>query len=272
MVFAGELALADILLDGRFEIGVGRGHAWLCEPANLLMKESAERYAECLDIIEKGLTEERFSYHGKHYRVDDLRVVPRPLQRPRPRMFQVGTSAKWFRHAARHGNGCVLGAPVPDRVFHEPARRYRELCSEEGTTPYLGWMKAIYLAEDESRAREEARDSVMRFIEFNVSPLRSLARSTEQEKQVLREAGYGFYAADDLAALAELTYEQLIEEGIVHVGAPETVRDRLRGLQADVDFDELCVITHFGGMSREEAMRTQRLFARDIMPALRTAD
>ena len=34
MVLAGEIAQADILLHGRLECGVGRGHAWLNEPAN----------------------------------------------------------------------------------------------------------------------------------------------------------------------------------------------------------------------------------------------
>lgn len=271
MMFAGELALADILLDGRFEIGVGRGHAWLNEPGNVVLQENVERYAECLDIIVKGLSEDRFSYAGQHYQVRDLRIVPKPVQRPHPPIFQVGTSAKWFRTAADRGYRCVLGGPAPDAIFREPAELYRQLCAEAGTTPYLGWLKAIWLDDDEARAHEQARAAVMNFISFNVSPMNSLARNTPEDKERLRDAGYAFYAEDDFPNLVNLTYEQILEAGIVYVGTPDAVRDKLLGLYADVRFDELCIISHFGGMRKDNAMRTQSLFARDIMPALRTA-
>ena len=94
MVLAGEIAEADILTNGRLECGVGRGHAWLNEPANVVLEENQERYVEALEILLKAWTEEKFSYEGKYYKVKDLSVVPKPLQKPHPKIFQVGTSAK----------------------------------------------------------------------------------------------------------------------------------------------------------------------------------
>src|SRR5215471_18978059 len=97
MILAGEIAEADILTNGRLECGVGRGHAWLNEPANIVLEESQGRYVEALDILVKAWTEERFSYQGKYYQVKDLAVVPKPLQKPYPKIFQVGTSTKWLQ-------------------------------------------------------------------------------------------------------------------------------------------------------------------------------
>jgi alkanesulfonate monooxygenase SsuD/methylene tetrahydromethanopterin reductase-like flavin-dependent oxidoreductase (luciferase family) len=271
MVLAGELALADILLNGRFDIGVGRGHAWLNDPANLVLEENVEKFAECLDIIEGALSNDTFSYDGKYYRLDELRVVPRPVQRPHPPIFQVGSSAKWFKRAAQNGYGCVLGGPAPTVVFREPAKLYRQLCAEAGTTPYLGWIKAIYLDEDEERAHRDAREAVLNFISYNVSPMHTLPRTSPEEKERLRAAGYGFYAEDDFPSLEKLTYEQLIEYGIVFVGSPETVGRQLMELYDEFRFEELCIVSHFGGMPREAAMKTQRLFAKEIMPAMREA-
>jgi alkanesulfonate monooxygenase SsuD/methylene tetrahydromethanopterin reductase-like flavin-dependent oxidoreductase (luciferase family) len=271
MVLAGEIATADILLDGRLEVGVGRGHAWLQDPANIVLEENVGRYAEAFDVLVKAWTEDRFSYDGTYYRANDLQVVPKPLQKPHPRIFQVGTSAKWFQRAADNGYGVVLGGPAPTSVFREPAKVYRELCREAGTDSYLGWIKAIYLDEDEGRAHEQARQNVLDFIKFNVSPLKSLPRDTPEEKQRLIDAGYAFYAADDFASTGDLTYEQLIEHGIVFVGTPKTVGEHLRVLFDELRPEEMLIVSHYGGTERWQSMKTQQLFARDVMPMLREA-
>jgi alkanesulfonate monooxygenase SsuD/methylene tetrahydromethanopterin reductase-like flavin-dependent oxidoreductase (luciferase family) len=270
-VLAGEIATADILLNGRFEVGVGRGHAWLQESANIVLEENVERYRECLDILELAWSQDRFSYDGTYYTARDLSVVPKPLQRPHPKIYQVGTSAKWFQRAAEKGYGVVLGGPAPTEVFREPAKLYRQLCAEAGTDPCLGWIKAIYLDEDEDRAMEEGRQAALNFIAYNVSPLESLARTTPEEKQRLIDAGYGFYAADDFANTGNLSFEELVEYGIVLVGTPEKVGGQLLELWDEFRFEELLIISHFGGTERWQSLKTQQLFARDVMPMLREA-
>ena len=270
-VLAGEIATADILLNGRFEVGVGRGHAWLQESANIVHRGERRALPRMPGHpragVEPGpLLLRRHLLHGR-----DLSVVPKPLQRPHPKIFQVGTSAKWFQRAAEKSYGVVLGGPAPTEVFREPAKLYRQLCEEAGTDPYLGWIKAIYLDEDEDRAMEEGREAALNFIAYNVSPLQSLARTTPEEKQRLIDAGYAFYAADDFADTGNLTFEQLIEYGIVLVGTPEKVGRQLLDLWDEFRFEELLIISHFGGTERWQSLKTQQLFARGVMPMLREA-
>ena len=269
MVLAGEIAEADILTNGRLECGVGRGHAWLNEPANVVLEENQERYVEALDILLKAWSEDTFSYDGKYYKVKNLSVVPKPLQKPHPKIFQVGTSAKWFTLAAERGWGVCVGGPAPTFVFRQPAQVYLEACKRAGTTPYLGWIKAIYLDEDEATALREAEKSVRNFIDFNVSPLDTLARQSEAEKKRLIDSGYAFYAADDFPKLRDLSFQELVDLGIVFVGTPERVGKQLLDLWKEVHFHELLIISHYGGMERWQALKTQELFARHIMPRLR---
>src|SRR5262249_2639428 len=165
MSVAGEVGESGILTNGRLDVGVGRGHAWLNEPANIVLEESQGRYLEALDILVKAWTEERFSYHGKYYQVKDLAVVPKPLQKPYPKIFQVGTSTKWLKKAVENGWGVCVGGPAPTFVFAEPARLYLDLCKTAGTTPQLGWVKAIYLDEDEATALREAEPVVRNFVD-----------------------------------------------------------------------------------------------------------
>ena len=268
MVLAGEIAEADILTKGRIECGVGRGHAWLNAPANVVLEENQDRYVEALDILIKAWTEERFSYQGKYYRVNDLSVVPKPYQKPHPRIFQVGTSAKWFGLAAKREWGVCIGGPAPTAVFREPAKLYRQACADAGTPPYLGWVKAIYLADDEATALREAEAPVRNFIDFNVSPTDSLARTTPAEKQRLVDAGYAFYAADEFPGLRNLSYRELVDAGIVFVGSPDSVGRQLLELWDEFRFDELLVMTHYGGIDKAKALRTQDLFAKQVMPMM----
>ena len=269
MILAGEIAQADILTGGRLECGIGRGHAWLNEPANIVMEENQERYVEALDILLLAWTQERFSYDGKYYQAKDLSVVPRPLQSPHPKIFQVGTSMKWFERAANSGWGVCVGGPAPSIVFKEPANFYLDACRRAGTDPTLGYIKAIYLDEDEDAAIRDAERSVRNFVDFNVSPMDSLARSSPEEKQRLIDAGYAFYAAEEFPALRELSYGELLDAGIVFVGTPEKVTDQLVELYREFGFQELIIMSYYGGIERYQAMRTQELFAKRVMPVLK---
>ena len=268
MVLAGEIAMVDILTKGRIECGVGRGHPWLCAPADLPMEESMGRYIESLEILQKAWTEERFSYSGEYYNVEDVSVVPRPVQQPHPKIWQVGTSAKWFTMAAQKEWGIVVGGPAPGAAFREPVNVYRNACAEAGTTPSVGFIKAIFLHEDEATAHAEARQAAVNFVRYNVSPYLTIQPENDAERERLENAGYKFYAMDYMPSMSRMEYDDLIEHGIVYVGTPDSVGDQLEGLYEDFRFDELIIISHYGGMKREQSMRTQQLFADHVMPRL----
>jgi alkanesulfonate monooxygenase SsuD/methylene tetrahydromethanopterin reductase-like flavin-dependent oxidoreductase (luciferase family) len=69
---------------------------------------------------------------GKYYTCKNLRVVPRPVQKPHPPIWQVGSSSKWVERAVRNGWGLVFGGPVPNVVFEEPIRQYHAACESFG--------------------------------------------------------------------------------------------------------------------------------------------
>ena len=223
MVLAGQIAQADILLRGRLDVGVGRGHAWLNEPANIVLEENVERYPECLDILLGAWTEERFSYEGKYYQCRDLQVVPRPFQKPHPPIWQVGTSAKWVPRAVANGWGICLGGPAPNIVFAEAITqvprggRGRRARSRTSATA-----RPSTSTRTTTRRSRRGASRCSTSSSFNVSPMDSLPRTTPEEKQRLIDAGYEFYAGEDFPRTRDLSYEQLLE-----------LRDRLRGLAGE---------------------------------------
>ena len=99
---AEEAATADVLSDGRLEFGVGRGTAPMHYAGyGIPQEESRERFDEALDFILQAWTNERFSFEGKHYRVHDLTVIPRPLQSPHPPVRIAANSPDTFPTAGR---------------------------------------------------------------------------------------------------------------------------------------------------------------------------
>jgi len=74
---AEQAATADLLSGGRLEFGVGRGsipsqfHGF-----RVPVSENRARFDEALEIIRLAWTEERFSYRGAFYQVDEVSVVP----------------------------------------------------------------------------------------------------------------------------------------------------------------------------------------------------
>lgn len=268
MVLAGQIAQCDILTGGRIDVGVGRGHGWLQEEANIEFEESLGRFNEALDILIKGWTEERFTFEGKYYKCHNLSIVPKPIQKPHPEIYQVGTSSKSFTQAAQRGWKIVIGGPAPTELFVEPYHVYKNACAKAGTKPYVGYGKAIFLAEDEKTALREAEGDVMRFIEYNVSPLAEMDRP-EWKREKLRAGGFHFYAIDTFLDMLKFSYKDLVDQGIVYVGTPEKVAKQLLELHNTVAYDELMIISQYGGMPSWKAIRTQDLFYREVMPVLR---
>src|SRR5947209_7577398 len=107
MRLAGMIAETDILTNGRLECGLGRGHAWLFGPSSLPLEESRPRYNEAIDILELAFTKEKFSYDGEYYKVKDVTVVPRPVQKPHPKFYTGGTSDITYQMAAKRVGVCL---------------------------------------------------------------------------------------------------------------------------------------------------------------------
>src|SRR5262249_12925739 len=94
---AEEVATLDHISEGRIIFGVGRsGFARTYEAYGVPYAESRERFAEVLEILKRAWSNERFSFEGKFHRFHNITLVPKPLQKPYPRMRIAATSADTF--------------------------------------------------------------------------------------------------------------------------------------------------------------------------------
>src|SRR5688572_22203871 len=267
-ILASQIAAADILFGGRYEFGALRGHGWIPLKAGVPLAETRDRYEESLEILFTALEQERFSYEGDFYKVDDSHVVPRPTGKFR--VFLGGTSDRTYELAAERGWAVVVPPLLPYAALQEQLDLYRAKCAEHGTTPDIVWIHACYIDEDRDTARREAEKWMVGFLQGNASPLTEYDPPPADE---LNAAGYGFYTAGILEKLAQTPYDAMIEGDIVWVGTPADVIERIEAVQElCAGLTEISITVNAGGAEHWQAIKAQELFASTVMPHFKATE
>ena len=264
---AEQMALVDILSDGRLDVGVGRGN----RPAEFAgyrvpQQESRERFDETVDVMQRGWTEERFSYHGRFFSFDDVRVIPKPVQRPHPPLYQVCVTKDGIENTALRGwpmLNSVLFGPVDQLVTNRDI--YVNTLDKAGRTPgeiaallsRWGVSRQIYVADTDARALEEAKaaevwyqDSFRRFV---------IPERIEDAHPTLQP---GFRAMAD--RLGKVTWEGLVAETLAF-GSPDTVARHIEHMRS-IGVGQILCWMNFGGLPQDKVRRSMELFAREVMP------
>ena len=162
-VLAKAATTIDHLSGGRFEIGLGSGwHEPECRAFGYPFPPLATRAAmldEAATIIRGLLTEERTTYAGEHFSVDDASCLPAPVQARLP-IWIGGTGPKrTLPLVAKHGDGWNAAYVSPER-FAELGRELEGACERVGRDP-VEIRRAVNLsfnlsADDAGARRAEA--------------------------------------------------------------------------------------------------------------------
>src|SRR5688572_1605666 len=89
---AEDLALVDVLSEGRFDWGIGKGYDPLeFASYDVDFNERDERWEEALEIILTAWRDGRIAYEGKHWTIPETELFPKPIQRPHPPAFLMVT-------------------------------------------------------------------------------------------------------------------------------------------------------------------------------------
>lgn len=265
-MLASRVAEAEILLEGRYEFGVGRGHGWLPPKAGVGFSDIRELYDESFELFFKALENERFSHEGRFYQVTDSHIVPPPPKR-RLRVFIGGTSDSTYELAGRKGWSVMVPPLLPYKALEGQLDIYRESCAEHGNDPDIVWVHACYMDEDREVAKRDARQAMRQFLEGNASPLEE--RASDEE---LDQAGYGFYSSGIMEQLAATPYDEMIAGDIVWVGTPDDVIERIeQTLEVCPGISEVAITVNPGGIEHWKAIKTQELFADLVMPRFQTS-
>jgi alkanesulfonate monooxygenase SsuD/methylene tetrahydromethanopterin reductase-like flavin-dependent oxidoreductase (luciferase family) len=267
---AEQTALVDIISNGRLDVGVGRGN----RPAEFAgyrvpQIENRERFDETVEILRLAWTQERFSFHGRFFDFDDVRVIPKPLQQPHPPIYQVCVSKDGIENTALRGwpmLNSVLTGPVDQLIanrdtylttLEKTGRSASEIAALLGR---WGVSRQIYVADTDAQALAEAREAELWYQE-------SFRRFVVPERieDAHPSLQPGFRAMAD--KLARVTWEDLVRETLAF-GSPETVARHIAYMR-ELGVGQVLCWMNFGGLPQDKIRRSMELFARDVMPRFR---
>jgi alkanesulfonate monooxygenase SsuD/methylene tetrahydromethanopterin reductase-like flavin-dependent oxidoreductase (luciferase family) len=256
---AEQAATADVLSDGRLEFGVGRGsiptqfHGFRVPVA-----ENRARFDEALEIVRRAWTSERFSYQGRFYQVEDLSVVPRPVQRPHPPIRVAVHTAESFAHLGDLGLPIYSGTtttPLPQ--LRECLAIYRERLAAAGYAwqdDQMALMLPVHVG-----ARDAMRPGVLRYYENLRTIFSALPDSYTDHLPRLRMIEEN---------VANLPFDRFCRDQAVFGDAAEVV-DRLQAARDEFGLSQIiCWFDQGSMLPRAEVEATMRRFAEHVMPKL----
>lgn len=260
---AEELALVDVLSNGRLDVGVGRGYQpQEFQHFGVPFEEASARFTETLEVMELAWTKEQFSYQGRFYQFDDVSIFPRPLQQPHPPVLHAAVSSSTFERSGRLGHP-ILTSPnfTPIEIVRDNFATYRRALTESGYDP-AGYdypmLQQVYVAEDAEEAKRFPREYAMFFYET----LSRLLPNVDHNSIPVDYNEYGRMQHN----IERLRYEYLLEHGI-NVGTPEQVVERIKILQQEAGVNYYIGWFNFGAMPDDRVRRSMELFASEVMPA-----
>ena len=262
---AEQAATLDQVSQGRFEFGVGRsGLPGAYEGYGISYAESRERFYECLEIIVKAWTNERFSYEGKYHSYDDVCLVPKPYQSPHPPIRIAATTSDTFPLMGKMGYPVFIGVRgLGMSQVAEQVQSYKQAWEEAGHTGPIdvSLRVPVYVAETKEKALSEPEQSFMKqFRRLGTQLARSVTSAGVDPREQRAERG---------EQLAALTWENVQKEKVA-VGTPEMVIEQFQKMKETLSLSGIVAELNAGeGIPRENIERSLRLLCEKVIPAFK---
>jgi alkanesulfonate monooxygenase SsuD/methylene tetrahydromethanopterin reductase-like flavin-dependent oxidoreductase (luciferase family) len=271
---AEDMTMLQYAMRGRRPmIGVGRGLGRReFRQLGVDMNESAGRFAEAIQVIQLAIREERFSFHGQYYDLDDISMRPRPLN---PEQLIDDMHFSWGSPTSAP-IGAAFGLKpliIPQRAWSEYhaeleafAKGRHEAGYPDAVRPRLHMN--VFCAETHDKAEDAATrhlreycDSAMRNYEIAGNHFKEY-KGYEHYAQMAEMRAHLPEGLSQLDAMAML-YKQN------HIwGTPDECIEKMRGLCDAFHPDEFMLVFRYGSMSKDVADASTRLFAKEVLPTI----
>ena len=264
---AHEISMLDILLRGRrLHLGIGRGiapheYASLGYP----LEQSHKYFYDVINAIKAADGAERFEFHGEVYDIPPTTIRPQArhkgdLTKDIKVAFTTKASAQM---AAENGLGQMFVSGADLNEMTTQVQMFNKIRSELGLPPdqptTLLWM---YCAETEEEAEEgweyfydQLTAAQHHYFEWNnpgFDGIHGYEEYLERQTADIGTADAGFAA----------------RRGTMPIGTPDQIIEKIKRLQETISLEKIVVHVFYGGMPRDKAEKSLRLFAERVLPAV----
>jgi probable F420-dependent oxidoreductase len=158
---AEDAATVDVISGGRFELGVGTGYkveefAAFAVPS----KERGGRTNEGLEIVRRLWEGETLTFKGRYFEVNNAKLTPEPIQKPRPPLWVGGFTPPALRRAAKYGDG-YIGVGISKDVYERYLAELEKLGKPTTNVRLAGGKFFLIASNDPEKTWNEAADHVI---------------------------------------------------------------------------------------------------------------
>lgn len=266
---AEQLSLLDTISNGRVLFGFGRGAARVeFAGFRVPMEEARQRFIESAEMIIQGLEQGYCEHYGEIIQQPRVPIRPTPFKSFKGRIYAAAVSPETMGIIARLGVGMLINPQKPwntiFRELDEYRTTYRAIQQVEAPPP----IAAVWTYCDSNAAR--ASDVVHRYLgDYYLSALRHYEFTGDHFADT---KGYEFYAK-----MSEVMNKSG-DEGAVKFfldlqpwGTPDQCIEKILDTQKKIGFDHLTLNFAFSDLPVEDAERSMRLFAAEVLPVIQKA-
>ncbi len=273
---AEEFAMLDCMSGGRLVAGFPVGTPMdTCFGYGGVPATLREKYDEGYDLIMRAWQEpEPFAFNGKFTQLRYVNIWPRTLQKPHPPVWVPGGGSieTWEWVAKRNHVYCYLsysgykrGKALLDGYWETIARLGIE------PNPYrAGFLQLVAVSETDAQAEADYAEHAKYFYDNCLHIYEGFADPPGYRTLPTLQRGLvGQHGKAVTAARKALTWKELVEQGYVVAGSPESVRQQLKDVIGTLRVGHLMVLQQFGNMPKHKVLKNTELFAREVLPSLR---
>jgi alkanesulfonate monooxygenase SsuD/methylene tetrahydromethanopterin reductase-like flavin-dependent oxidoreductase (luciferase family) len=247
VMLAEQVAMLDLISEGRFDFGIGKGYRHSEFKGFQIAPEEAEaRFEEAIEFITRAwTTRERFSHRGKFWHFEDVVVEPPPAQSPHPPFWVAAGNAHSISRAAERGFNLILDQYASAQTIGERIAIYKAARASAGhkfNTIQIAEARQLYIAKDKA----DKEDALVKQAAFTQRTI-AVAAAPDGKREGAAGSHVLAYADRPGATTENALY-----------GTPDEICAMLEELQkAKVEY---ILLTLAGGVDQ------LRWFAREIMP------
>lgn len=151
---AKSLSTLDQLSRGRLEVGIGLGGPDGSYPAfGIPLEHRVARFTEGVEVMRRLWTEEVVRSDGRFWRLEDVRMEPKPVQRPHPPLWIGAHHPRALRRAVELAQGFFGAGAASIEEFEVQVTLVRGYLRDAGRDPAAFRIaKRVYLLVDPDQA------------------------------------------------------------------------------------------------------------------------
>ena len=263
LMVAEEAAMLDNLTGGRLDMGIGRGlRPTEFDALAVDQQQSREMFLEAFEIIRRTFADETFEHRGRYWTVKKAFPLSPPLvQRPHPPFLMSAQSEESIRWAAERDIAVAQIDALPEQALRDAAL-YRSVQTAHGhaARPRLTIMREVYVGESDAEARAEAKPWLLEYWDLwnRYTQFTGAGRMPDSYDVWRRQA----------PKLHAMSFEELIDSGMVMVGSAETVANAILRLNETLEPMGFAMIMKLGAMPYDMVERSMRLFGERVVPRI----